>query len=286
MMRIIGQLTVFFLMGCVLHFIQFSIFPSERINPKVITIASNEIVNYTNRFVNRMDRQPAPIELQNFIDTRVQELLLIEEAFRLELHLKDPVVQERINKNLTFLDLPDKPQLADTSLYNEMIRNDLVIQRRLLERITALIMSESLNTEVLPGELYGYYQSHRENYLSPKRYRIKHAYWPFKGEKKDSEPIQFYDQQAKITALNMQKLLPAGLVDEINRLVKPAELKPYRNKAGEHRVTVLEIIPPQALSYNSVQSKVKQDFLQHKKQQAVIQYISELKPFYWVKING
>ena len=66
--------------------------------------------------------------------------MLLKEALLLGIHREDPVIQQRLKRDMTFLKLGDHRLSKDSPLLEALILGDIVIRRRLLQRMEANMM--------------------------------------------------------------------------------------------------------------------------------------------------
>lgn len=286
-MDIIGKLLAFTVIGLLLHIADgyFSHSKNSGYEGRVITISAADIERYKAGFATKIGRPATDGEVQAYIDNRVQDLLLVSEALRLGLHQKDDVIHARVYKNVSFLDLENSNRL-NASLKGEMIAKDLVVRRRLLERMKALITADALREELVESQLVDYYKMHSNNYVSKKRFRLKHQFYEKVGSKIAESPIQFFNENAFVTESNLSHLLPEALVAQIGALDRSGTILTFQSPVGEHYVEVLEVATSKVAAYKSVRQVVKQDYLKSKQDTAVAEYVLAIKPFYKVVTDG
>lgn len=84
-------------------------------------------------------RQPQPAMRTALIQQELDRRMLLREALRLKLHLRDPVVLRRLLQDARFLGLEGEPlELIQSALDMQLYHGDELIRRRLIERIQAL----------------------------------------------------------------------------------------------------------------------------------------------------
>lgn len=277
-MPVLFQLTGFLAIGVFLHLLsgilndaEFTGGTSEQRH--VITISQSDIDEYRQQFADNVDRQPNDSEIQVFIDQRARDLMLIAEAFRIGIHKSDDVVNARVYKNVSFLELGNNQRQVE-SVRETMLVKDLVVQRRLLERMRALIVADVLKGPIGDDVLRSFYQQNQTHYLSGKRYKIDHQFVDNNQDSISNNAVTFFNRKQAVSLSNLKRLLPGELVElllekEASGSKLPFTLPPFNGASGVHSLTVLEIVSPSVLPFTTVKAKVKQSYIDYQSAVAI-----------------
>lgn len=122
---------------------------------------------------------PEPEELEALVSGWVDDELLVREARERGWHRSDPVVQQRLLRNLRFLEeAPDAPAGArvDRALALELDRSDLVVRRRLVGRMRLELVRETRIAEPSDAELQALLDASPERYRVPGRVRLTQVF--------------------------------------------------------------------------------------------------------------
>lgn len=127
-------------------------------------------------WIRSSGRPPTPPELQASIERWVGEEALFREALKLGLERDDPVVEQRLLRNLRFADpargdRPDELLAAARAL--GMVRHDPVIRRRLIQRMELALAGE---LRVSEAELREYIEANPQRYRRPARYAFDNVF--------------------------------------------------------------------------------------------------------------
>lgn len=102
------------------------------------------------------------------------------EALRLGLHREDFIVQQRLARNMRFVN-PDDTR-SDAALAAEAIalgmhRSDLVVRRRLVQKMKLRIHEALRRTPPGEAELRAYWEQNAQRFMQPERVRISQLYF-------------------------------------------------------------------------------------------------------------
>ena len=80
-----------------------------------------------------------PVDLYGVQQSLMDEDMLLKEALLLGIHREDVVIQQRLNRDMSFLKLDGQGLEKDSPLLEALILGDVVIRRRLLQRMEAMM---------------------------------------------------------------------------------------------------------------------------------------------------
>ncbi len=146
---------------------------------RVIHISASEISNIRSEWRLQTGRSPTQRELALLIEGRVDDALLLQQAFALGWHRNDAIVQRRLIKNQRFLSSNDEASPEDLlrRAYEQgMDRSDIVVRRRLLERMKLAIASAAHEPGPSEAELSDYLTRHADQFRRAARVRLTHVY--------------------------------------------------------------------------------------------------------------
>ncbi len=170
----------FLLLGGVLFLIQ-PFLQDQRSGAGIPTlvVSASDIESIERDWQSLTGTKPSAQERARLIQQRIDDEVLIEEAIAQGWHLSDPVIHDRLIRNIRFLQ--PESQESDEELLRQardmgMDRSDLVVRRRLIERMKMLISSKARNLEFNDQELQQYYQKHAEDYEVPEKIELSQLY--------------------------------------------------------------------------------------------------------------
>ncbi|MCG8669163.1 MAG: peptidyl-prolyl cis-trans isomerase [Pseudomonadales bacterium] len=294
MLLVFKRLIGFFIIGATIYFTELWLAPNQPNIIGQIEVTASDITNIKTSFFNSTKRMPSALELAKLVAGKVDEKILLAEALRLGIHRHDLVIKQRLSKNLSFAELLDSNYrlgVGSELLNQSMLEKDLVVQRRLLERMKALLKSEEGGSLQDLSVLEAYYQANQQLYLKPRQFRIQHRYVSQQASSEKqlsdediSKGLVLFSPEDPVSDANLRKLLPVELVKGISDSHSTGELDPYQTANGTHFVTILEILEKQPLTYAQALPKVKQDFLKSLEKRVIAQYLDQVRVHYEVTI--
>ena len=118
----------FLLIGSALFYLQESLFPAPRPTVGPLTEARREALR--RQWFATTGRLPTEAQLSSMEASELDREVLYREALDLELHLFDPIVQQRLVRNMRFLKLDDgrdEEALLDDAMRMELYLGDEVV---------------------------------------------------------------------------------------------------------------------------------------------------------------
>ncbi len=124
-------------------------------------------------------RWPDPAEEKALVEQLVAGELLYREARRQGLDRNDLIVRRRLIDKMTFLN--DDPASSPADLYREAVelglgRDDPIVRRRLIQKMRLLAGAEDGPVRATEQELRDYYEGHAERFMEPARLRLSHVF--------------------------------------------------------------------------------------------------------------
>ncbi|MCG8313851.1 MAG: hypothetical protein MI976_11590 [Pseudomonadales bacterium] len=284
-MLILRRLVVFFVIGLGLHYLQQWYTGSSTLGR--IAIDANDIEQISLTYKETHKRYPSAQELAKLLEKKLEDELLHKEALRLGLHKDDTVVKARLHRNFSFTDVStghQKPRLV-----SDFVAHDVVIYRRLIERMKALIVTEASNLQRL--DIKKFYLANIEKYSYPTRYRIQHQFTEFDSNNIRVEPgnykQSFIDSNKLYSLKNLQKVLPDAVIAELTAMIDVARFQKIlvKQRQGIHEVKLLEIVKPEPVEFNYIRNAVAMDLRQNLKQKQVAAYLNKIKAFYQIEMT-
>ena len=117
--------------------------------------------------------------LEALIQAEIDDEVLTLEARRLGVHRNDSVVQRRLLRNMSFLDGESErsaKDLLDDAYALRMDETDLVVRRRLIQKMKLDVFAVARAEEPTEAELADYLQRHVGRFTQPARVRLSHVF--------------------------------------------------------------------------------------------------------------
>lgn len=145
----------------------------------VVVIQRSEIAERLDAYRQQMGRVPSESEADAIERQVVDNALWLEQAFSLGLHEVDSVVRQRLLLNMRFLE--GESEMTETELIARAIelgmdRSDTVVQRRLVDRVQAILRAGVRARELDDDTLTAHYESTEEQWREPPLLDFSHAY--------------------------------------------------------------------------------------------------------------
>ena len=227
----------------------------------------------------RFGTDPSEADMRQLVAHALDEEILFREALRLGLGELDPVVRQRLVQNMRFLagePMPwpdegsgetrpggerapadDRDRLAEEkwigrALALDMHRSDLVVRRRLVQRMQAAIDAGAATPT--RNEVRQFVASNSELFLSTGRARVSYAFDAELPEPAARAP-RF---QGTFTEAELVALFGADFGDALATLTPGDVSGPWSGPHGEAWVRVEEVVPPAPHPFEFVEDRARE----------------------------
>ena len=147
------HIAAFVVLGGFLFYIMPTIEQWQLLNsPAQLHITEADVVLLKDEFEAAILREPETEELIHLVSRHIDDMILMNEAIRLNFHITDMVVRQRLLMNMSFLENADtEGELPQQELLEQeqrrfeqavdlgMLYTDLIVQRRLRDRMEKYI---------------------------------------------------------------------------------------------------------------------------------------------------
>lgn len=298
----------FLLLGAALYAVLAALYPE----PKPVLGPPNpaRLEVMADSYAKMVGGLPTEADIERFIDLELRDELLFLEALDRQLHLLDPVIDQRILRNMRFLS-PDS-ELDDTTLVEQgrqlnMHLTDEVIRRRLLQVMTQLIIAGAGLDEPSESAMKAAFEARKNTFREPARVGFSHV---FLGEVSQEEAANIL-QQIKADALPPSEAILLGKAflsgfhfasstwQEVNsrlgreftvalQAASPGQavkswLGPMTSVYGQHLVYVETFAPERDQRLDEVADKLRWDLKTEAEAQAVENAVAEWMAGYEVR---
>ncbi|MEM0955231.1 MAG: peptidyl-prolyl cis-trans isomerase [Pseudomonadota bacterium] len=187
----------FVVLGTALFFLQGYFFPEPL--PVVGPLAEVRVQALQRQWLATTGRLPAEAELKAMVAAELDKDMLFQEALRRELHRVDPIVEQRLLRNMRFLNL-DRGQ-GDAALLQTAWRMDLhlgdeVIRRRLVQLMEQLLLAVSPPAPVTEAALRARFAEAADSLRQPPRYTLQHVFLPRERAGEAESLLQRFREQS------------------------------------------------------------------------------------------
>ena len=298
----------FLLLGAALYAVLAALYPE----PKPVLGPPNpaRLELMADSYAKMVGGLPTEADIERFIDLELRDELLFLEALDRQLHLLDPVIDQRILRNMRFLS-PDS-ELDDAVLVEQgrqlnMHLTDEVIRRRLLQVMTQLIIAGAGLDEPSESAMEAAFEARKNTFREPARVGFSHV---FLGEVSQEEAAIIL-QQIKANALPPSEAILLGKAflsgfhfasstwQEVNsrlgreftaalQAASPGQavkswLGPMASVYGQHLVYIETFTPERDQRLDEVADKLRWDLKTEAEEQAVENAVAEWMAGYEVR---
>lgn len=174
----------FVVLGVILFWAQGKLFPEP---PTVIgPLPQARLEALQQQWVSTVGRAPGPEQLERMVTAELDRDMMFQRALELDLHLYDPVVYQRLLRNMHFLGLAEgksDEQLYEQALEMRLHLGDEVVKRRMIQIVEQLMLAANPPQVPSADEIAGEFARRKEELRRPPRYSIEHIYF-----NRDREP--------------------------------------------------------------------------------------------------
>ncbi|MEM8563443.1 MAG: peptidylprolyl isomerase [Pseudomonadota bacterium] len=168
----------FVILGSVLYYLQLTLFPEPK--PVIGPISEARLASLVQQWSSTTGRPPSDDQLDRMVSFELDRDLLFQQALALDLHLHDPVVHQRLLRNLRFLTLAEEKseeEQYEQALELRLHLGDEVIKRRMIQVMQQLLLAYNPPAAPTVDELNLEFEQRRIELRRPPRYSIEHIYF-------------------------------------------------------------------------------------------------------------
>ena len=296
----------FLLLGLMLFVVGQRLFPEPKplLGPPNPERLSAMVENYT-RFA---PDGVSPALFERFIDTELRDELLFREALNRDLHYRDAAVEQRIIRNMRFLDTDTAAsdrELIEQGYALRLHLTDEVIRRRMVQIMERLIVATRPNPAPSGEAVATRYQQELDSWREPARYTFRHVF--LSTERAAEMPGLMAQINAENLSPDAARLLGAPFLSgyafrrqspeqmtrvfgaEFAEQVSAIEVQagawigPVSSVFGQHYVYIEAFEPSRTLELDEVSVRIERDLVREGEEQAVVDWVEEAMSGYEVR---
>ena len=168
----------FLLAGAVIFFIEQAWSRTPEV--PVVTVQRSQIEERLAAYQLQMGRAATPDEASSIENQVVDDALWLQQAFALGLFEVDPVVRQRLVLNMRFLEgesEASEDELVERAIELGMDRSDTVVQRRLIDRVQAILRAGVRSNPPAREVLDAHFRENAERWREPSLLDLSHVYF-------------------------------------------------------------------------------------------------------------
>jgi hypothetical protein len=240
----------------------------------------------------------SPALLEQFIDTELRDELLFREALKRDLQYRDAAVEQRIIRNMRFLDTTTDASDQDLIEQGYALRlhlTDEVIRRRLVQIMERLIVATRPDPAPGAEAVAARYWQELDSWHEPARYTLSHVF--LSTERAAEMPTVMAQINAENLSPDAARLLGAPFLSgytfrrqspeqmarvfgaEFAEQVGATEVQagawigPVTSVFGQHYVFIETFEPSRTLELNEVRVRIERDLVREGEEQAVVDWV-------------
>ena len=173
----------FLVLGAIFYAVSQMLFPEPK--PTVGPLAETRVQALVEEWQGLMGRKMTESELNGLLVAELDRDMLFMKALDLELHLVDPVIAQRLLRNVDFLGLYAEQSDAEkiqSALDMRMHLGDEVVKRRLIQLAEEWLLLSSPQPPISDQDVVDYYNDNQDQFWAPERYTFSHVFFPRERE--------------------------------------------------------------------------------------------------------
>jgi hypothetical protein len=163
----------FWLIGLLVYF-----FNTPEQEPRTVQYPDAALIkDLRGQWLRSTGRAPSDEQMQQLIQHRIDQEILLAEALRLELHLVDTVVQQRLLRDMRFMgEEGDESTLLQQAYAMELHVNDEVARRRLVQAMESILRAAGENKTPNDESLKSLYEERIADFTLPPVQSFNHVF--------------------------------------------------------------------------------------------------------------
>ncbi len=249
----------------------------------------------------------SPALFERFIDTELRDELLFREALKRDLHHRDAVVEQRIIRNMRFLDAnaASDRELVEQGYALRLHLTDEVIRRRLVQIMEGLIVATRPNPAPSTEAVAARYEQELDRWREPARYTFSHVFlstdrvaeMPALISQIDAENLSpdaarllgapFLSGYAfrRQSGEQMTRVFGAEFAEQVRmtEVLADAWIGPVSSVFGQHYIYIEAFEPSRTLALEEVSVRIERDLVREEEEQAVVDWVEASMASYEVR---
>jgi hypothetical protein len=244
-----------------------------------IRITDRDIDQLRSEWISTYAGPPNDRELEVLIESAINDEVLHLEALALRLHRADPVVRMRLVQNMQFLgdgDAEEESSLYERAIDLGMAHNDIVVRRRLIERMNAVIGATVPEPSI--EECRTYVDLHPEQFTSSPKYKLRYVF--------EDEAGPHALRTGLFGAKRLRSSFGAATAENLTGLAPGVWHGPFPRDRGHYRIRIEEIIPGKPVPFEFSRDRARLALLRERRARAVTETVREMRLRYVIEVSG
>jgi parvulin-like peptidyl-prolyl isomerase len=247
----------------------------ENTDPFTVGITSADIEWIRSSWEARMKRQPTPSELQSLIDSYVREEILSREAYAMDLDERDIVIKRRLVQKLTFVfeDLAETIEPVDDELKNYMRENQEKYRIPEMISFTQVYFKSGKRKDAM---------EEAKTVLA----RLKSLQSPPEEAVSLGDAIMIDSSFRKKSPDEVARILGREFTDELFSIDEKGWQGPIESTFGLHLVYISDHIASRMPEFENIRDNVKYDFMYGRKKEVIDSAYNAVRSRYTILVEG
>ena len=250
----------------------------------------------------------SPALFERFIDTELRDELLFREALNRDLQYRDAAVEQRIIRNMRFLNanaVASDRELVEQGYALRLHLTDEVIRRRLVQIMERLIVATRPNPAPSTEVVAARYEQELDRWREPARYTFNHVF--LSTDRVAEMPALMSQINAENLSPDAARLLGAPFLSgyafrrqspeqmtsvfgakfaeqvSVTEVLADAWIGPVSSVFGQHYVYIEAFEPSRTLALEEVSVRIERDLVREGEEQAVVDWVEASMASYEVR---
>jgi hypothetical protein len=244
-------------------------------DPFTVDVTSADIEWIRSSWEARMKRQPMQHELQGLIDRFIRDEILFREAMAMDLDDRDLVIQRRLVQKLTFVfeDLAETMEPTDEELKNYMVEKHEKYRIPEMISFTQVYFNPDKRKDVM---------EEAKTVLG----RLKSAESPPEEAVSLGDSIMIDSSFRQKSTDEVARTLGREFADQLFSIDEPGWQGPIGSTFGLHLVYISDHIASRMPEFENIRKNVQYDFMYDRKKEVIDKVYSAVKSRYSILVEG
>lgn len=247
----------------------------EDTDPFTVDVTSADIEWIRSSWEARMKRQPMQHELQELINRFIRDEILFREAMAMDLDDRDLVIQRRLVQKLTFVfeDLAETIEPTDNELINYMRENQEKYRIPEMKSFTQIYFNPEKRKEAM---------EEAKTVLG----RLKQAKRAPEKAVSLGDTIMIDSSFRQKSPDEVARILGREFADKLFSIDEKGWQGPIRSTFGLHLVYISDHIASKMPEFENIRKNVQYDFMYDRKKEVIDKAYSAVKSRYTILVEG
>ena len=297
----------FLVLGLALFLLQAKLFPEPL--PSVGPLAPAQVENLRRQWFSATGRMPSEAQLASMVSAELDREIMYREGLELRLYQFDPVVRQRLIRNMRFLGLDrdrTDDELFDEALRMELHLGDEVVKRRLIQVVEQMLLAGRPPVPPTADDIADAFSERVDELALPPRYTLVQVFLTRERADEAATLLESFRQSGIDPELALQSsspFLPGYRFDRLSpdqlarqfgsafvlnlQRAEPAAgqwVGPVASTYGTHLVWIEAVEPGRSPELGEVSDRLQRDLELQRRREALDAAVANLRQDYEVML--